>query len=239
VFSLVNRLLLRHPPGVAEPHRLVDIAPTADGRLREPFVDPTLLAELRQRVTLLEVYGHQLDVQPVSLRGPAGAERAFAGYVTTNYFGVLGVRPAVGRLFESIDREEPGASPIVVLSHAFWMRRFAGDAAVINRTIVINGHLLTVVGVASEAFRGVTPFVVADLWLPVSMVSTLKDGGRAPLAAGGRLRPSVSVAQAAAEVEAIAAAVTRDLPAGPPPPPGMRDIRSMACGWSPHPPCLR
>ena len=243
VFSLVNRLLLRDPPGVFEPHRLVDIAPTAEGRFSEPFVHPRLLGVLREHVTLLEgVYGHQLDLQPLSLRGETAAERVFGAFVTINYFDVLGVRAGIGRLFAARDNEETGASPVVVLNHAFWIQRFGGDAAVVGRDAWINGRSFTVIGVAPAAFRGISPFALPDLWLPASMAPILKGGGSVPLAAGGRLRPGVSVQQAAAEVEALASALARDLPDPPPLPAGTRDIRTLGLrvtDASPLPPIIR
>lgn len=244
VFSLVNRLLFRDPPGVAEPHRLVDIAPTSEGRFSEPFVHATMLAELRERTTLLEgVFGHQLDLQPLSLRGASGAERIFGAFVTMNYFGVLGVRPSAGRLFDDSDREDIGASPIVVLTHAFWMRRFGGDATIVGQEMRINARSFTVVGIAAKEFRGISPFALPDLWLPASMAPVMKARGSVPLAAAGRLRPGASVVQAAAEVDALAAALARDLPAiRPPLPPGVRDIRGTSLRLtdaSPLPPILR
>lgn len=243
VFTLVNRLLLREPPGVVEPHRLVDIAPTDGSRFREPFVHATLLDGLRRHVTLLEsVYGHTLEVQPLSVRADDGAEIVFGAVVTTNYFSALGVRPAIGRLFTTNDREQPGESPIAVLSHAAWLRRFDGDPSVLGRTLDINGQAITIVGVASEPFRG-TSVALADIWLPASMASTVRPTGPWPLAAGGRLRGGVTIAQAAAEVQSIAAEIQNALPGGPVmAAPGIRDRRADGLGVvaaSPLPPVVR
>ncbi len=239
VFTLVNRLLLREPPGVVEPHRLVDIAPTDGTRFREPVVHPMMLDGLRRHAALLEeVYGY-IEVQPLSLRAAESAEIVFGAFVTTNYFSALGVRPAIGRLFTSDDREEPGESPIAVLSHAAWLRRFDGDPSVLGRTLEINGQAITVVGVAAKAFRG-TSVALADIWLPTSMASPT---GSLPLAAGGRLRPGVSIAQAAAEVQSIAAEIQKTLPGGPiVATPGIRDRRADGLGAvaaSPLPPVVR
>ena len=75
----------------------------------------------------------------MSLAGPGGAERIFSTFVTGNYFTALGVRPAAGRLFGAGDSEQPGDSPIAVLSHGFWMRRFNGDPSVVGRTLQLIG----------------------------------------------------------------------------------------------------
>jgi hypothetical protein len=242
VFTLVNRLLFRDPPGVADPSRLIDIAPVADGRFREPFLHPMILTELQRRATLLDgVFGHQLDVQPLSLRRDAVAERVFGAYVTMNYFEVLGVRAASGRLFGRGDSETPGASPMTVLSHRFWMQRFQGDPEIVGGTVIINGAPLAVVGVASTEFRGIS-LTVADLWLPSSMSSTLSARRGQALAAGGRLRPGVSIPQATAELGAIASAALPELPMPAVPLPGVRDVRSMSVRAAPAsalPPVVR
>lgn len=239
VFTLVNKLLFASPAGVMEPDRLVDLAPTTDGRFSEPFVHPLLLSELRERATLLEPFGFGLELQPLSVRGTSGAEAVFGGFVTGNYFDALGVRPAAGRLLGRDDGEHAGESPFVVLSHAFWTRRFEGDRAVVGAPFHINGQLFTVIGVAAPEFRG-TFFTRPDLWLPASMMTSL--GRPTPLAAWGRLHPGVSIAQADAEVNAIAAAVQRDLPPAPRPGPGLRDIRRIGLrvvAASPLPPIVR
>ena len=216
VFSVANRLLLREPAGVNEADRLVDIAPTSEsGRYIEPFLSHRVYLEIRERATTLEsVYGYHIEPYPMSLAGPGGAERIFSTFVTGNYFTALGVRPAVGRLFGAADSEQPGAAPIAVLSHAFWVRRFNADPSVVGRTLQLTGRLFSVVGVAPEGFRGTT-VTSADLWLPVSMRSMTRDQGPSTFLVGGRLKPGVSVRQAAAEVDAIGRAIRRESPPNP------------------------
>jgi predicted permease len=216
VFSVANRLLLREPAGVAEADRLVDIAPTSEsGRYIEPFLSHRVYLEIRARATTLEsVYGYHIEPYPMSLAGPGGAERIFSTFVTGNYFTALGVRPAVGRLFGAADSEQPGAAPIAVLSHAFWVRRFNADPSVVGQTLQLTGRLFSVVGVAPEGFRGTT-VTSGDLWLPVSMRSMTKDQGPSTFLVGGRLKPEISTRQAAAEVDAIGRAIRRELPPNP------------------------
>jgi predicted permease len=240
VFTLANRLLFRDPTGVAEPGRLVDIAPTDGRRLTEPVMPYAMYSEIRERATRLEgVYAYQLDVQPLSMRGSGGAERVFATFVSTDYFSVLGVRPAAGRLFGRADSEAAGASPTVVLSHAFWKRRFNGDPAIVGQTLQVNGELMAVAGIAGEDFNG-TSVVIADLWIPASMAATLKAGG-VRFAVGGRLKPGVALAEAAAEIDAIGRTFEPRVAAGPDVP-GMRELRGFGLRLSrasPIPPLLR
>jgi putative ABC transport system permease protein len=206
VFTVANRLLFRDPSGVPDPDRLVDIAPTrADGRFAEPVLSYRMYADIRDRVTTLDgVYGYQLDAGAMSLRGPAGAERIFSTFVTSNYFAVLRIQAALGRLFGRLDSDRPDSTPVVILSYPFWTRRFNADPAVVGRTLYINGQPLTVIGVTPADFQGLS-IVTADVWLPVSLAAMLtrEETAWMRLAVGGRVRPDVSFSQAAAEVDAI------------------------------------
>jgi predicted permease len=222
VFTLANRLLFREHTGVADSGRLVDLAPTDGRKLIQPALPYRAYLEIRDRVTLLDVYGYSLELQPLSMRADGAAERVFGTIVTSSYFTVLGVTPAAGRLFGAGDGEGSGASPVVVLSHTFWKRRFNSDPAIVGQTPQINGHPMTVVGVAAERFNG-TSVVVADIWIPGSMASALNLTGNTNMALGGRLRPGVPFTQAAAEVDAIG----RTLETAPPPPPSMPGTHVM------------
>src|SRR5262245_11232841 len=223
IFTVVNGLLLRSAVGVTGPDRLVDIV-----RLKRqggPSIDPISYPdylEVRQRATTLDgVYGYQLELQPASLRpGDTGAERVYANVVTMNYFQVLGVPAGVGRTFGASDREEAGASPIAVLSHRLWVRRFDSDPAVVGRTVSLNGYPVTIVGVAREGFLGMT-VVAPDMWIPTSMVAALNADiaarqltarGAGWLMLGGRLKPGVSRAQASAEMSAIGETIAKEFP---------------------------
>jgi hypothetical protein len=123
----------------------------------------------------------------------------------------------LSQLWIEVDSEQPGASPIAVLSHSYWMRRFNSDPSVVGQTLQLTGRPFTVVGVASEGFGGTT-VTSADLWVPVSMRSVTKDQGPSTFLVGGRLKPGVSVRQAAAEVDAIGGALRRESPTQNPAP---------------------
>ncbi|HET9566771.1 MAG TPA: ABC transporter permease, partial [Vicinamibacterales bacterium] len=223
IFTVANGLLLRSAVGVSDPDRLVDISRTENrgGPGIDPVSYPDYL-EVRRRATTLEgVYGYQLELQPASLRlENTGAERVYPGVVTTNYFEVLGVSAIVGRTFGMGDGEEAGSSPVVVLSHRFWARRFGSDPGVVGRTLYLNGYPFTVVGVVPEGFLGMT-VVAPDVWVPASMIAALnpESGGRLLVTRGadwmmlgGRLKPGVSRAQASAQIVAVGAALAREFP---------------------------
>ena len=124
-------------------------------------------------------------------------------FVTANYFHVLGVPAAAGRLFGIGDSEEPHASPFVVLSHRFWTRRFNGDPGIIGQMVHLNGQPFTVVGVAREGFRG-TSVLAPDVWVPTAMVPVVKpergmmrpDDAHRPLVDGGSASQARCVSRA-------------------------------------------
>lgn len=216
VFSIVNRLLFREATLVRDPGSLVEVARIrANGGYGEPMMSFATYAELRDSVQSIEgLYGYQLDLTATSLRGATSSERIFSSTVTSNYFTVLGIRPALGRLFGPDDREDPGASPIVVLSHRFWSRRFNADPEIVGRVLHIGGQPLTVVGVSPADFQGLA-LGVADVWLPIGVLPTLEQRNGFPFAVGGRLRPGVSWGEAASEVDAVGRALQRNAPPDP------------------------
>ena len=134
-----------------------------------------------------------------------GRERVPGAVVTANYFDVLGVPPQAGRTFQPAD-EAAGAPRAAVISHGFWLRRFAGDAAIVGRSLRAGTTDVLVVGVMPPGFRGPDEhyFGRADFWLP--MRGSLREGGRGGryLRTVARLAEGVTVEQAATEIRAIA-----------------------------------
>jgi len=220
IFSIANALLFRPPAGVLEPSRLVDVGRSQNGRGFDNNSYPNYL-DIRARATVFtDIYAYRLVAEPLSLGGRDGAERIFGEMVTTNFFSVLGTRAVVGRLFAASDGDQPGATPLVVLSHRFWMRRFSGDPGVVGQTLSLNGRPFTVIGVAPEGFHGTT-VLSGDVWVPLDMVGELTPRRTAAilssragvwLVMGARLKPGVSLQQAQAELETIGRALEREHP---------------------------
>ena len=222
VFTVANALLFRGPAGVADADRLVDIGVARPDGGFNPGSFPTY-ADVRDRArSLAGVYAHGMFPHAMSfgIAGTAGApERVFGHFVTSNYFAVLGVQTAIGRAFDPVGDGRPGASPVVVLSRRFWVRRFNGDVAAVGQTIRLNGELFTVIGIAPEGFQG-TGVTAADAWMPLNVLPAMngqseavfasRDGGW--LVMGARLKPGVSVEAAAAEVDALGQALAREYP---------------------------
>jgi len=223
IFTVANGLLLRVPAGVADPDRVVEIFHTESRtRISQPVVPYQDYVDFRRRTTTLEsTYAYGLELLPVGLRLPSndGAERVFAGLVSVSYFNALGVKAEAGRLFGSVDSDDVDASPVVVLSHTLWSRRFNADWTIVGQTVLLNGRPFTVVGVAHEDFRGMS-VVAADLWAPVGMVSAVNPSEFNPserleflqVMVGGRLKRGVGIGEAAAETDAIGRSISRDRP---------------------------
>ena len=220
IFTIANALLFKPPLGVADASRLVDVGRSQDGQGFDNGSYSNYL-DIRARNTVFSgMYAYRLGPEPMSLRGKDGAERIYGEMVSTNYFNVLGTPPHIGRLFTSDDSEQPAATPLAVLSHRFWMRRFNGDPAIVGQTLVLNGRPLTVIGVTPEGFHGTT-VLTSDLWVPVNMVgelaprlppAILTSRESAWLVMGARLKPGVTVGQAQAELANIGRALEQEFP---------------------------
>ena len=143
------------------------------------------------------------------------------GYATTaNYFEVLQVKPYAGRFFRASDDHGAGSMPYVVLTWAYWHAHFHDDRAVVGRTIKINKHPYTIIGVAPPEFRGTLLFGTPDFFMPV-VDQDLVNGGRELTTRGtdhalfetfGHLKPGVTVAQAEADLNAVSAYLRKTYP---------------------------
>jgi predicted permease len=221
IFTIVNALLLRPPAGIADPARLVDIGRSQNGSDFDNNSYPNYLDVRARSASFSGVYAARLEPQPMSLGGSDGAERVYGGVVSANYFTVLGTQPHIGRMFTLADGEQPGATPLAVISHRLWTRRFNADPRIVGQTMVLNGHAFTVVGVARERFQG-TSILAPDLWVPIPMAgevmprigsSILMNRGAVWLVFGARLKPGVSLRQAQAEMALLGQALEREHPA--------------------------
>jgi predicted permease len=218
IVTLANTLLLRPPPGVGHPERVVTVGRTQDGRGFDNFSYPNFVDYRASARSLSGLAALRLDEHAVSLAGPGGGEPIQMGAASGNFFAVLEARPALGRFFTVGEDRAPGASPVVVLSHRFWSRRFEGDSSIVGKSVVLNGTPFTVLGVAAEGFQG--PFVLApDVWVPLTATSLLGlpadifQSRRSVWIMGiGRLAPNVGIGQAQAELSGIAARLVAQYP---------------------------
>jgi predicted permease len=150
--------------------------------------------------------------------GSGTREEVQALPVSGNYFAVLGVNPAVGRFFDRSADDAIGAAPLIVLSDAFWARRFHRDPAVVGSLVRMADHDYTVIGVARKGFFGTRVEETPDMWIPLAMTPTLpgmtlerfSDSMTHFMHLIGRLKPGLSLDQAAANVNTVYAAMLAD-----------------------------
>src|SRR6185436_15923324 len=214
IFSVVNAVLLRPLP-YRDPGRLVTVlhdGPNLPQRIKRQ--GPTSPADFLDWRAQNHVFERMAAVQAgagagltTTLTGRGTPEALTVMSVTSDLFPLLGVPPLLGRALGPGD-DQPGAAPAVVLSHALWQRRFAGDPALIGQGITLGGKSFTVVGIMPAGFR-FAPFwfTKAELWVPLVLGDPANDrlhdrDGRS-LRVFARLAPGVSREQAQAEMDII------------------------------------
>jgi len=207
IFALVKQVILDLLP-IRDPNRIVAITRTSI-QLPEPvasFSNP-FLRDLQSSANLpFDGFLGFDRWDQIAMLAESVAEPVSTEFVTGNYFELLGVHATLGRQFTTTDEQTAGAQPVVVLSHNFWQRRFGADPSVLNRTIHLNNHPFTVIGVSARGFDGLDPGHSPDLRVTISMAPTLvqfpgpaalSNRGSRWIRIFGRLKPGVSANQAA------------------------------------------
>ncbi|HZM86202.1 MAG TPA: ABC transporter permease, partial [Blastocatellia bacterium] len=208
IFSLTDQILLRLLP-VQNPKELVVLRSPgpkqghmwSDGDGAASFSYP-LYKEVRDNNNVFSGLLARFAT-PLSVAGEGQTERAKGELVSGNYFDVLGVRPVIGRVLNDDDDRVAGAGQVIVLSHGYWTRHFGADPGILNKTLIINGVGMTVVGVSRAGFTGVQVGQTPDIFIPITMKAQmtpnwdgLNDHRDYWLAMIGRLNPGLSSAQA-------------------------------------------
>ena len=170
IFSLMDQVLFRALP-VRDPGALVLLDGPGPFRGRThnnmTFSYPMYVDFRDRNEVFAGVLARFQMSMTVGWRGVA--ERADGDLVSGNYFEVLGVDPALGRLFTAADDKTPGGHPVAVISYGYWQRRFGGDRAILNQPISVNGHPFTIVGVAGHDFNGMQVGIGSDVMVPLMM----------------------------------------------------------------------
>jgi predicted permease len=228
IFSLFQEMLLQPLP-VADPARLVNFkAPGPQygsnscndaGDCDEVFSYPMLRDLQKANTAFSGIAGHFLLGVSVAMSG----QTPISGrglYVTGNYFSVLGLRPALGRLFTPRDDETIGANYLAVLSYAYWETQLGSDQSVIGKQITINGQQMTIVGVAPKSFNGTTLGARPYVFVPISMRGVLTQGWKGFerrdsywIYLFGRLKPGATLDGAVSSVNTIYHSIINDVEA--------------------------
>ncbi|HLW77382.1 MAG TPA: ABC transporter permease, partial [Bryobacteraceae bacterium] len=231
IFSLIDTIMLRYLPvkspqelvqlawsGKSWPERFIDVT---SGRgvdmngqnVRLPFSYDTY-TQLRARSTSFSgVIGRFRNYEPAIVIAQGRADTARLELVSGNFFDVLGIGPAAGRLLNDRDDRE-GAALTAVLSHQYWINRFGADPDIVGRSILINGVSFNIAGVAAEGFQGLEVGSGVDLFLPLNvqpLIATRRSGNTDMLHTKdwwwveivGRRKPGVSEAQVRSETNAV------------------------------------
>jgi predicted permease len=218
IFTVVNGLLLKMLP-VREPRQLVVVGdPTransrSNGTPRTDVFSYPLYKELRDGNSVFTglcaaATDHHVEVE--TGQGELPDEKIPGRMVSGNYFTVLGLEPAAGRLFSDADDTAEGANPVVVLGYEYWQRKFALSSAIIGKDIRLNGYPVTVVGVAPAGFAGDVVGERMSLFVPLSMQPQIirgrhwrTSGNNSWLSLIGRLKPNTTPAQAEANLNIV------------------------------------
>jgi predicted permease len=205
IFSVVNAVLLRPLP-FKDPDRLVKIWETAPKYgLSWAYVSPPSYLSWRKEAALFEDMAANTEVManPTVLTGNGNPEIVVGQRVSANYFGLLGVRPLIGRTFLA-GEDQTGHDQVAILSYELWRRRFAGEASVVGKPVTVNGESFTIVGVMPPGLQSLVSAgerKPIEVWMPNPFRDGWISGGY--LGVTARLKPSASMKQAQAEVDAI------------------------------------
>lgn len=191
--------------------RLVQVFRTSPHSQRWPHSPANFLEQQAQN----NVFEHMAAFTGKSFNlAEAGqpAERVGGVQVSAEMFSLLGVTPALGRVFTT-EEDQSGRPRVAVLDHGFWQRRFAGDPTILGRALRIDSETVTVIGVMPASFRDRPLFGASDLWMPLAWsVEQRANRGGNFLRSVARLKPGVNLAQAQAAMDVLAAGQTREHP---------------------------
>jgi predicted permease len=211
VFSVLNALVLR-PLNLPDANRLYNIEER--GIPMNSYPD---YRDLRSRTRAFDDIA-LYNFASVGIDTGGNPQQAWIFEASGNYFDMLGVKPYLGRFFHSADEHGPDSSPYIVLSYTYWSNRFHGDPEIVGRTIELNRHAFTILGVAQPDFRGTELVYSADLWAPIVDQAeiegsyNLEDRLDRSFWLIGKMKPQVTVAQSEGDLNAIAASLQKLYP---------------------------
>ncbi len=210
MFSVADALLIRPLP-FEQPETLAflsEVYETSQSPPRSSSVSPSAFVEWREGAQSFTALAAMLP-RNLNLSGDGEPERLRGARVSSGFFPLLGVQPFSGRSFLRAE-EEPGATPVVVLGHGLWRRRFGSDPEILGKALTIDGTSRVVIGIMPPGFRYPSD---SDLWIPETLDPSLPRYRQWHyLDVVGRLRPGSSLTQAQAEIATISRHMTQEYP---------------------------
>jgi macrolide transport system ATP-binding/permease protein len=212
IFSIINGFLLRPMP-VPHPEQIAVLAlqQTGDKDLQK-FSYPDYLDLRDQSNSFSDIIAYRITLADLAVDNRG--DHAIATRISGNYFSVLGLQPALGRLILPTEGQTPGSDPVIVLGYSYWQKRFGGNQDVIGKKVEANGHPMTIVGVAPREFHGTYSILDSDIYLPLSADISYKNEKQVldtwthredrALSLMARLKPGVALPQAHASLNMIA-----------------------------------
>ena len=214
VFGVLNAIILR-PLDIPHVDRLVQIEQQHPGYITQSYPD---YVDLRARnTTFSDLAASRMNNVGIAFRG--SAQQSWIYEVSGNYFDMLGIQPALGRLFHQSDEHGPNSAPYVVLTDGFWRNRFNADPDIIGATVELDKHPFTVIGVTPRTFNGTELFLWPDFFIPmvneeqIEGYNYLIKRQNHGIYVFGMLKPGVTPRQATENLIAVAHQMTRENPA--------------------------
>ncbi|MFZ0639451.1 MAG: ABC transporter permease [Candidatus Acidiferrales bacterium] len=221
IFSMVDSILLRPSP-VPNAGQVATLATEeTSGTYSADFSYPDLEDIRKQSTAVFSDVAASMDL--ISMDGlsvEGNGQPICTSYVTGNFFRTMGVKPALGTFIEPKPGKSVDDEPVLVLSYAYWKAHFGGDAQVVGKSVLINGHPVTIIGVAPKGFHGISPLLDMQGYLPLGMALVTGDAGNdfvanrklAQLGIYTRLKPGVTLASAQPELNVIAHRLSAQYP---------------------------
>jgi len=207
IFSVVNTVLLRPLP-YENPDRLVVLLETVSGRaIPTSYLN---FVDWRNQSTAFDNVAALRPRESFNLTGAGESERLQGRLVSANFLTTLGIKPIRGRDFMA-EEDRPGATPVVILSHSLWQRRFGADENIIGKQLTLNNQTFTVIGITPANFQFGSE---ADVTVPIGVQAERfslrgKDPG---IRAVARLKQGIPIERAQAELNSIAARLEEQYP---------------------------
>ena len=210
IFTVVDAALIRPLP-YYQPNRLVQIWESKPKQEPEPYPASYLDLQDWRGASSFESFAAYVD-GAITLNEKQQTERVTAAVVTADFFPLLGVKPAIGRIFAA-GEDQPGAPDVMLLSHAIWQRSFHSDPSIVGQSVTAGSDQIMVIGVLPADFHFAS-VGDADVWVPL-VAGKVQRANRFQhwMRVIARLRPGASLQQARAEMQTIAERIAREDPA--------------------------
>ncbi|MGC1107379.1 MAG: ABC transporter permease [Candidatus Acidiferrales bacterium] len=219
IFSVVDGFLLRPLP-VKDPGQITVLARQQKNEILSQYLSYPEYQDFRQQASsaFSDMLAYRVGLDGLSVNGHA--DHILTSFVTGNYFTMLGVKPFLGRLILPSEGGTAGADPVIVLGYDYWRTLFGSDPNVVGKSVSIDGHAFTVVGVAPESFHGLNAIVNMQAYMPMGMSTVegdlqnnfMADRNQRSFIVFGRLKPGVSLEQAQTALNVIARRTAEEHP---------------------------